>query len=125
MSDQSRLRSCSATSRQADRPRQGIRPGQLLEGERDALRQDLGCGGQGPASHGALLGGEVPLGMRDFETLRLVEVHCEIRRKSLGERTPAQREHPGRLDAAPADDGDIGGSAPEVHEDRAQLMRLR
>ena len=62
--------------------------------------------------------------MGDLEALRLVEVHREVGGEPLGERAAAEREHPRGLDAAAADDGDVGRSAADVDEDRAELVRL-
>ena len=63
-------------------------------------------------------------GIVDLERLGPRERQVEPVGDRLGERPSTEREHPGPLDPALADERDVGGAAADVDEDRAGLADL-
>ena len=65
-----------------------------------------------------------PAGVVDLERLGPRERQVEAIGEALGERPAPEREHPGPLDAALADERDVRGPAADVDEERACLADL-
>ena len=63
-------------------------------------------------------------GVVDLGRLGPRERQLEPVGEALRERPPAEREHPGALDPALADEGDVGRAAADVDEQRAGLADL-
>ena len=60
--------------------------------------------------------------VRQLVALRLPHRDLQLAGQPLGERAAAEREHPGRLDAAVAHQRDVGGAAADVDEDGAARL---
>ena len=65
-----------------------------------------------------------PAGVVDLERLGARERQVEAVGEALGERPATEREHPRALDAALADERDVGRPAADVDEQRAGLADL-
>ena len=65
-----------------------------------------------------------PAGIVDLERLGARERQVEPVGEALGERPAAEGEHPRALDAALADERDVGRAAADVDEQRARLADL-
>src|SRR6266700_7750592 len=62
--------------------------------------------------------------MAELAGLRLLVAEAHREGDPAGEGPAPEVEHPGALDTPIAQERDVGGAAPDVHEDRALLPRL-
>ena len=112
-----------AAAAQVDPARQEVAAGELLHDQLHAGRPDRDVVGDDLATSSRRSTGETA-GVVDLERLGPRERQLQPIGERLGERPAAEGEHPRALDAALADERDVGRPAADVDEQRPGLLDL-